>query len=70
MGLLKMGIVSTICALIVIARAMIEAKWEELVFKATETSGVDSDAVRWKRRYTIAPTDSYEERLIASMCGR
>ena len=38
MGSLKMGIVSTICALIVIARAIIESKWEELVSKATETA--------------------------------
>ena len=38
MGLSKMGTVSTICALIVIARAMMESKWEELVSKATETA--------------------------------
>lgn len=37
MGLLKMETVSTISALIVIARAMIQSKWEELVSKVTET---------------------------------
>ena len=38
MGLLKMGIVSTICALIVIARAMMEFEWEASLSKATETA--------------------------------
>ena len=69
MGLLKMGIVSTTCALTVIARATIKSKREDVVSKMTETA-VGSIWMRWERRHTIASTNSYEERLHASMCRR